>query len=143
MVKQSEYLIETKGLREMRKALSNISRDYRLAFDRELRKITKPIVAEAKVRYRRHHPRQGRTEGSQRGIRGSAAGASAKLFLGSQRYPYLLGQEWGSGKYPQFPARKVDGYFFWMAAVEGAGEAAEAIDSLIERSNRLNFPGRP
>ena len=132
--------IRTTGLVEMRKAMRNLGREYRRAFDRELRRIGRPIADDAKRRYRARYPRRRGGRGSQRGIRSSARRGSSTVSLGSARYPYLLGQEWGSNRYPQFPERRTDGHFFWPAIEQGGDEVYDRLLTLVDQANRLAFP---
>ena len=97
------------------------------------RKIGRPIAADAKKPLPQGASRAARGgSGSQRGIRSTARQGATVLSIGSARYPYLQGQEWGSGHYPQFPSWRPApykgslGYFFWPAIEEGAEEVARS-----------------
>ena len=137
-----EYTVEVQGLAEMRKALRRQGREYRKAFDRELKAIGTPIAKAAKDRYRELHPRRRGGRGSQRGIRSSSRRGESSVVLGSVRYPYLLGQEWGANqsKYPQFPKHTREGHFFWPAVVDGSDQVVDRLTELIDKANRLAFP---
>ena len=136
-------ILTVKGIPELRRDLRKISRESRKALDKALRKAAKPIADDAKLRYRKAHPRRGRTRGSQRGIRATLARGKPAVVLGNARTPYLLGQEWGSsGRYPQFPPRASGGHFFWPAVVEGADQVYDDIVEALDEANQRAFPGR-
>ena len=136
-------VVETKGLAELRRALRRMDRQYRTDLDREMRRVGKDIADDAKGRYRAIHPRRRGGRGSQRGIRSTTKRGGSAVALGSNRYPYLAGQEWGSGRYAQFPERNKEGYFFWPSVVAGADGVLEKVTELIERTNRKHFPELP
>ena len=129
------------GISELRRDLRKVSRESRKALDKELRKVAKPIADAAKRRYRRAHPRRGRTRGSQRAIRATRARGKPAVALGNARTPYLLGQEWGSSRFRQFPPRAPEGSFFWPAVVQGADQAHDDIVAAIDRATKRAFPG--
>ena len=144
---RGETLFVVEGIEEMRKALRKLGRDWRKAFDKELRAVGRPIANDAKKRYRELHPRGRPSKGSQRGIRATYRRGAATIQLGSDRYHYLLGQEWGSNRYPQFPPwiaaglGSSEGRFFWPAIVDGREDMEERLQSAIDRANNLAFPG--
>ena len=131
----TEVTIEVEGLDQFRRDLRAMGREYRNAWDSEVRKIGRPIAADAKRRYRKEHPRRRGGRGSQRGIRSTARQGAAVLSIGSARYPYLLGQEFGSGHYPQFPSYDKEGRFFFPAIIEGAAEVPERFQSAMDNIN--------
>ena len=144
---QSLVTIEVKGLRELRKDLARLDKKYRKGLDKSLKAAAKPIADAAKKRYRVLHPRRRGGKGSQRAIRAVAGGGRVRVLLGSDRFPYLLGQEWGAlpGNYPQFPpstqSRPPDkrGYFFWPSVVEGIDQVHEDVQAALDKANRLHF----
>lgn len=141
----AQPVVEVKGLREFRRDLRALGDDYRKGLDRELKEAAKPIVEDARERYRIRHPRRGRSKGSQRGIRPGVSARGARVLLGSTRYPYLLGQEFGGHRFPQFPPRAPKppgGYFFYAAISEGTQDLMEAIGNLVDKANRRHFEGR-
>ena len=140
-------ILTVKGIPELRRDLRKINRESRKALDKELRKAAKPIADDAKLRYRKLHPRRSgrgrRSKGSQRGIRPTLARGKPAVVLGNARTPYLLGQEWGSsGRYPQFPPRASGGHFFWPAVVKGAGRAYKDIVAAVDQATKRAFPDR-
>ena len=144
---QSLVTFEVKGLRQFRKDLGRLDKAYRKALDKELKAIAQPIAADAKRRYRVLHPRRRGGKGSQRAIRASAGGGRVRVLLGSEKTPYLLGQEWGSHRYPQFPPSTQGkppnerGYFFWPAVVAGREQVSTKVRKAIDKANRLYFDG--
>lgn len=136
-------VVEVRGLAQFRHGLRALGAEYRKGLDRELREIAKPIVDAAKEGYRQRYPSRGRSRGSQRGIRSGVSARGARVLIGSARYPYLLGQEFGTtGRWPQFPSRNPKGHFFWPALREGTDDLMEALGSLVDRANRKHFQGR-
>ena len=132
---------QIKGLDYLRRDLRKLGKEYRSAFDKELKGAVAPIVRDAKLRYRKVYPRRRGGKGSQRGLRGSASGGNPRVILGGNRYRWVLGQEWGSNKYPQFPPPATGGTFFWPSVVEGAGDATDNILKAVDRANARAFPG--
>ena len=142
--------IEVHGLAQLRRDLRRMGVQYRKALDKELRAAARPIVVAAKRSYREEHPpHRGRgsrrSKGSQRGIRASSGGGNVRVTLDGTRYPWLQGQEWGSGSYPQFPAATQNrpplkrGYFFWPAVVEGREDVSDRVRDAVDRINRSTF----
>lgn len=140
MAKQP-VITEVRGLRKLRSDLKEMGSEYRSALDKNLKKAAQPIVQDAKKRYRQEHPRRRGGRGSQRGIRAAAGGGRVRVVLGGGRYPYLLGQEWGSGKYPQFPARSKEGHFFWPAIRAGADRVTGDVQKALDSANAKHFEG--
>ena len=135
----ADPLIEVKGLRKFRSDLRAMGTEYRKELDRELKKSVKPIADDAKARYRRAHPKRRGGRGSQRGIRAVAGAGKVRVILGSTRYPYLLGQEFGSFRYRQFPARKKGGYYFWPAIRSGTNDLFKAIEKVVDKASNQHF----
>ena len=136
------YAVEIRGLQSLRRGLRAMAPELRRGLDKELKAAAAPIVAEAKRRYRVEHPRRRGGRGSQRGIRASAGGGKVRVILGSTRYPYLTGQEHGSGRYPQFPRPTKKGYFFWPAVRDGTKDLVDKVEDIVDRSTRTHFEGR-
>lgn len=143
-------VMHVEGLYEIRKALASLDREYRKAFDAALRGAAQPIAEDAKKRYRALHPRSGPTKGSQRGIRGTVVKAQPTVYLGSPKYPYILGQEWGSKQHRQFPpwipspyGQGAVGRFFWPAVLDGGERLYDTILEAVDQANDLHFPGKP
>ena len=130
----------------MRKELRKLGREYRKEFDAAMRKVGRPIANQAKLNYRKLHPRRRGGKGSQRGIRSTFSGGAATVLLGSDKYHYLLGQEWGSNRYPQFPPSLPTGWggsqgnFFWPAIEEGRDQLYEDLLAAVDKANRRAFP---
>ena len=74
------------------------------------------MMADAKKRYRTLHPRHRGGKGSQRGLRIGSRRGQPTVNIGTAKYPYLQGQEWGSKQYKRFPP--------WIPA-KGGGVGAE------------------
>jgi hypothetical protein len=74
------------------------------------------VVQRATVRYRsKYRSMSTRTKA---GIRALQQAKAAKVRVGGKSTPYLLGQEFGSGKYPQFPAHNEEGYWLFPSINE-------------------------
>lgn len=140
-----DRVVDIEGLREFRRDLKAMGKAYEKGLNDELKNVAAPIAREAKRRYRMLHAVSRRKRGSQRGIRASASGGRAKVVIGSVRYPYLLGQEWGSRKWPQFPpatqSKPPDqrGYFFWPSVVAGRKKLMEDVEKLVDKANEKYF----
>lgn len=84
------------------------------------------------------------------GIRGTASQRVAKLVLDGDRFPFLLGQEFGSDKYQQFPAWSGTlegqfgggsrGYFFFPAIREELPEFTDDLADMVDDLSRRAFP---
>ena len=131
--------LRIQGLRRLRRDLAALDKDFRRGLDRALADAVQPIVRAAKQRYRRLYPRRRRSRGSQRAIRGLAGGGRVRVLLGSPRYDYLLGQEWGSRRYPQFPAPTDRGRFFWPAVVAGRDDAVAQVERAVDGAVTRHF----
>ena len=138
-------------IKATRNALRQLGREYRSAFDKELKAAVAPIVADAKRRYRVLHPRRKRkgrrARGSQRAIRAGSVRSQPAVFLNGDKYPWMPGQEWGSNRYPFFPARRPaasgrgsEGYFWWPAIEDGRDAAQKKIISAVDAANAKAFP---
>ena len=136
------FSVRVVGLNRLRQGLRAMSPELRRGLDRELKRAANPIVADAKREYRRLHPRRRGGRGSQRGIRAQTGGGKVRVLLGSSRYPYLQGQEFGSSRYPQFPRPNRDGYFFWPAIRKGSDELIAEVGRVVDRSAATHFEGR-
>jgi len=136
---QRPLITEVRGLGKLRSDLRKMGTEYRSALDKNLKAAAAPIVADAKRRYRQEHPRQRGGKGSQRGIRAAAGGGRVRVVLGGSRYPYLLGQEWGSSRYPQFPKHSRQGHFFWPAIRTGADRVTGDIQKALDDANAKHF----
>ena len=144
--------LNVQGLSKFRRELAKLDKDYRKAFDAELKAVVEPIKRDAQARYRVEHPRRRvkgrRSKGSTRGIVAASGGGRARVIIGGNRFPYLLGQEWGTdGKYPQFPPTTKNlppdkrGYFFWPAVVAGRQRVFKGLTKAIDNANKRVFKG--
>lgn len=146
--KNGQPLIEVKGLADLRRELRSLEKAYQKALDKEMRNAARPIVADAKRRYRAIHPRSRGGKGSQRGLRAGSRRGQPTVNIGTVKIPYLQGQEWGSKTYPQFPTWRKSpsgkgavGRFFWPAVQDGMEEASKHVASAVDRAHRRSFPG--
>ena len=146
--KSGQPLIQFKGLAQMRKDLRKLDKQYQKDLDKELRNAARPIIADAKKRYRTIHPRSRKGHGSQRGLRAGARRGQPTVNIGTAKIPYLQGQEWGSKQYPQFPlwrkspsGKGAVGRFFWPAVQDGMQEASRHVAAAVDRANKRAFPG--
>lgn len=125
------------GLTAFRSALRRTDKKMARVLDKELRASVKPIVDEQKRAYYRFYTRHdGR---SLRGIRASAAGDKIALKLGSSRYPYLAGQEFGRTKdeprkrqFYKRPQAISKGRYWWPVARDGFDAFVERIEGHID-----------
>ena len=125
--------IQIVGGRELRRALKRMDRELPKALGKELKAAGAPIVRDARQRYYRFYKQ--RTGKSPKGIRAAVSRGGVGIKMGSKRYPYLAGQEWGSlGGYPQFPKKKKEGRFFWPAILDGVGELRPKVEQIVARA---------
>lgn len=137
-----DRVIEVEGLNAFRRDLRKMGPEYRKELDRVLRDAATPIAAEAKREYRSRHPRSRRGRGSQRGIRATASGGKARIILSLSKYPWLIGQEFGShGRWPQFPSPwNMVGRFLWPSIRRGTAKAMKQIDAGLDEISKKYFP---
>jgi len=136
---QKPIITEVRGLNALRSDLRKLGTEYRSALDKNLKAAATPIATDAKRRYRQEHPRRRGGRGSQRGIRAAAGGGRVRVVLGGAKYPYLLGQEWGSSRFPQFPKPTREGHFFWPAIRAGAQRVTGDVQKALDSANAKHF----
>lgn len=102
------------GLRETRSALRSLDRTLPRRLRPKFNEAAQLIVDRGRANA--STPQQRRAAES---LRTKSTQSSIAVALGMQRYPFALGAEFGSIRYPQFPAwRGSDagaGYFMWPA----------------------------
>lgn len=91
--------MRVRGLKELGQELRRIEP----GMQREIQKVNKSAVKKIVPIVHRAYRGQYRTSGrSLRGIRATASQRRASITIGGARFPYLIGQEFGSNKWPQF-----------------------------------------
>ena len=120
--------------------MKKLGKEQQKILREELKASVGPIVGGAERRYRRIYPAQSGSRRSRRGIRGGSSARGVAVLLGSKRYPYLIGQEWGSGRFKQFPVWDRGGRFYWPAIQKGLDGATKKMQTAIDRANRRAFP---
>lgn len=81
-----------------------------------------------------HSPVSGRASGSFRS-------AGDRLMFGSARVPYMLGQNFGSTRYRQFPARKDPDHFAFSTVRKGTETIQKMYDAAMTDSMEEAFSG--
>ena len=95
-----ELEVAIPGLTAYRRGLNKIDKSYGKRIGQINKRAAQKVASNAASRYSALHTRiSGRGVKS---IRASAAQAAARVKIGSARTPYIVGQEFGSNKYPQF-----------------------------------------
>ena len=99
------------GLKELRAALKAVEPGLQREMQRENKAFAARIVPRAQAAYNAVYPKPtskqkraggGRRKGAVSQIRAVATQTSSGIRIGGARYRYMLGQEFGSNKYPQF-----------------------------------------
>ena len=129
--------VELEGVNDFRRALARADKTLRRTFDRQIRAAAADVRDDARRRYWGHYQR--RSGRSDKGITSTASFGQAVIRLNrAGRRPYLLGQEWGSHDFGQFPSWGREGRFFWPAGTEGAKKVeAATIDAMDDAVNIL------
>ena len=97
------YLV---GLNEFVRDLRAVDRQFPRMVSQAMRKAAKVAERRARARYSARY-RSGGSDRSTRTVKGISAFASARqagIQFGGPKRPWLVGQEFGSNKYPQFRA---------------------------------------
>lgn len=124
--------------------LDALRRDLRAldaALPKELQKLNKraaeTVAEQARASYtRRYRQQSGTGAGS---IRALATQTKAQVALGSARAPYMLGQEFGSTRYQQFPPyNSGQGEFFYPAVREASSDLPDTYADLLDKLVREN-----
>ena len=142
-------IADIKGFKEFRRDLAELDKAYRRALDKEIKLAVRPIVDDAKRRYRQLHPKRGKSKRSERGMKALVGGGRIRAEMQWTKYPYLLPQEFGTKKpnAKQFPPYKKEGYYFWPAIREGTTEmiarVQKALDDADDRHFSKGSPGIP
>lgn len=99
------------GLRELRNELKRIEPGLQREMQRENKSFAARMVPQVQSAYNAIYPKPtskkkraggGRRKGTVSQIRAVATQTSSGIRIGGARYRYMLGQEFGSNKYPQF-----------------------------------------
>lgn len=142
--------VQIEGLHEFLRDLGDADRSLRIEFNRIIRSVGAPIVADAQRRYYGAGGYERHTGKSLAGIKVATHFGGAVVSLGGGRLRYLLGQEWGSFQYPQFGeprgrwhAASDDeaGTFFWPAWRAGVDDATDKVAAAVTRA-RDTIAGR-
>jgi len=126
------------GLAEFQRQLRRVAPAANREFQRRLRAKGAEIRDDARRRYYTQTvwPITRRTGRSPKGIRSDVRFGAVRIKLGDARRPYLVAQEWGSHRLPQFgPPRgrwhTQTGTFFWPAKHEGVRRLYDEIPELM------------
>lgn len=99
------------GLRELRNALKAVAPGLQRELQRENKAFAARVVPKAQAAYNAVYPKPdskakrsggGKRKGTAGQIRAVATQTSSGVRIGGARYRYMLGQEFGSNKHPQF-----------------------------------------
>lgn len=132
--------IRVHDLRGFARELRAASRAAPKVVQRENKRFAERVATTTRAEYSRQHPSMsGRGAGS---IRPLATATRAQVAIGSGRAPYVLGQEFGSIRYRQFPAWRGSGpgagYFLYPTVREELPELREdyldAVGDALERA---------
>jgi hypothetical protein len=134
----AEFYIE--GLDDFRKALRKVDSSYGKRIGQINKRAGEKVARDASSRYAQHYtPRSGR---AQRTIKASAAQRQAQVKIGAARAPYVVGQEFGSNRYPQFaPGTGKQGRFLYPAVREETPKLVDEYLKELDDVAREAFPG--
>ena len=134
--------IRIEGLADLARELRQAGQDLPKRLRQANKEAVGPIVPLARRLYdRRYTSGSGK---SRRSIRALASQRRAQVAIGRRSLPHLMGQEFGSNKYPQFPrhrtAKGQAGYFLSPAIREKEGEIRDRYLDVIDDLARGAFP---
>lgn len=102
------------------------------------KKIAVDVGDRAREKYQNRYPsRSGRGAKS---IRGTATQTRAQVAAGSKRAPYVVGQNFGSKRFPQFPAKRDPDHFIYATVGELNGEIEDLYKDAVDDLMRVAFP---
>ena len=149
-----EPLVSVDGMAEARKAIRQFDRTIVRDLDRELKTVAADAGKEARSEYRRRHPRR-RSNGPRATnavdvAKWGGARGTTWVTLNPNLKPWMLGQEFGSDRYPQFPGwsgaapggRGSYGYFFYPTLRKNQEEAQRRIFESLDRAVARAFPDK-
>lgn len=127
----SEIRIE--GLDDFRKGLGKVDKELGKRLGQINKRAGEKVAADATSRYSRHYTP--RTGSAQRTIKASAAQRAAKIKIGAAKVPYVVAQEFGSNRYPQFaPSTGNEGRFLYPAV---RAETPKLVDEYLKELDDL------
>jgi len=134
--------IRVEGLKEFNRELRKIDRD----FPKQVRLVNLRIATQVANEARAGAQSLGGVAAKAApSIKALAQQARAQVKLGSDRYPYALGAEFGSaGKYPQFKAWRGSGqsagYFLYPAIRHESPQIIASYSRMVADVTRAAFP---
>lgn len=124
--------------KEFRRQLREVNNDL----GKELQKANKRIATEvgkrARSKYERRYP-GGRGRGA-RSIRGLATQTRAQVALGGKKTPYVVGQNFGSKRFPQFPPKRDPDHFLYETVGSMNDEIEDMYTDAVDDLTRQAFP---
>lgn len=125
-------MFRVEGLKEFRSALRDAGKDVAKELQKENKALAVEVAAEVRTAYSALHPAlSGRGMGS---IRGLATGVTAAVAIGSDRAPYVLGQEFGANH------RSLVGRAGGRGRRVGRGRSSMRQFPLYQRSGHFLYP---
>ena len=135
--------IDVEGMKAFRSELKQLGPELPKALQKLNKSFAERVATKAQSAYGGLHP--ARTGKGRRSIRGLASQQRAQVAIGSPSVPYMLGQEFGSGRMPRFPPRSGgggrDGYFLYPTiTAEIPNLTGDYLDAVAKLSHAA-FPG--
>ena len=129
--------IRVEGLDEFRKAMRELGPEYSKELGQLNKRAAETVASTAQRNYEALHP--SRTGRHRAGIRAMAAAKRAQVAIGGARAPGLVGQEFGSKRFPQFPPAG-KGNFLYPAIWEERPKLEERYLELLGELAKKAFP---
>lgn len=125
------------GLAQLRRDLKAIEAQLPKELQRLNKRAAETVVPKAQAAYAaRYQQRSGAGAGS---IRALATQTKAQVAMGSARAPYMVGQEFGSNRWHQFPPyNNGQGEFFYPAVRAAARDLPDTYANLLDELVRAN-----
>lgn len=137
--------VDLEGMREFRKHLRNVDKSLTKEIGRMHKRLADEVVMPG-VRDRAGQSRSALSGGSTR--LGSAGAKDIKprgtqkaaSIIAGKKTPYLMGHEWGSKNYGQFPSASKEGYIIRPAIAEKREEIIEKYGEALDAAVKPAFP---
>lgn len=138
----TDFRIQTTGLKELNDGLRFFENGVAKSVRPILKAFAERVAGKVRQAYGRRYPTAQHVNAG--GVRSAATNRSAQLILGGERAPFLLGQEFGSDKFRQFPAWSgntdgaANGYYFFPTLrrelPDMTGELAQMVDEYAAKA---------
>lgn len=130
--------VEVHGLADFRRDLRAANKKAPKAFQQTNKKVANNVADKVRSKYSARYLKTGR---GAKTIRALASATKAQVALGSVGAPYVVGQNFGSTRYRQFPPKATPDHFLYATIEEEMpGIHDDYLDILMDTLDEA-FPG--